>query len=499
MNTMNNQQLFMQQPMQQLTQQQLANQRQMQQALYQMSMMPLNMGQMGQLSMQQAMSLLPPYGAAALQQATQNAALPAGLWGSAFPSLHASPISTPAPSSPSSPSAKGFTTGGDWQDRVNAHMKMHAANAAGEEVTSFANIDPELISDDIRASPVRQTRRKRSSHHSNQDSSNANDPEATLNTLFSSLRRSLAQCEEVITSNPTAAADYSLPDLKIQVQSVVDKIGASRKRKHEGDGDSPARSRMKGESGESIPSYADADDDDGDDGDDDEDSRGGCKPCPLLESVPKKPIKVLYVNVQAQFTVSKKDTQKMSREDKERLVPVHVRIMGSQSRDEIYFVAKDVCLLIHTRKGNVAKSIGQFKEDEKVRMSVVCPRSNGTVSTHILTALTVKGVKRLLSTSRSPLAPHVLKWIQKQIDTIHQEWIDQKREKQSKSVDNGSSENSNNQSNSSTSVGESIPSLPVDDGEQKQEHDSSEMDDSISGHIQPTLPVTLHDTITNSA
>ena len=162
---------------------------------------------------------------------------------------------------------------------------------------------------------------------------------------------------------------------------------------------------------------------------DDEDSpRTSCKPCPLVESISKKPLKVLYVNVQRQYTVSKKETVKMSKEEKERLVPVHVRIMGTPARESsLYFVAKDVCLLIHTRKGNVAKSIGQFKEDEKVRMSVVCPRSNGTVSTHILTALTLKGVKRLLTTSRSPLAQHVLKWILKQVDAITQEWQEERR------------------------------------------------------------------------
>ena len=121
----------------------------------------------------------------------------------------------------------------------------------------------------------------------------------------------------------------------------------------------------------------------------------------------------------------------MSKEERERLVAVHVRIMGSPAR-ELYFVAKDVCLLIHTRKGNVAKSIGQFTADEKVRMSVVCPRSNGTVSTHILTALTVKGVRRLLTTSRSPLAAPVLKWIMKQVDCIEADWHDERRQRQIK-------------------------------------------------------------------
>jgi hypothetical protein len=157
--------------------------------------------------------------------------------------------------------------------------------------------------------------------------------------------------------------------------------------------------------------------------DGDNNSSGGrgannCKPCPLLENVRKTPLKMLFMNVQRQYTVSKKETQRMSKEEKEKLVPVHVRIMGSPQRDKLYFVAKDVCLLIHTRKGNVAKSIGQFDAAEKVRMHVVCPRSNGTVSTHVLTALTVAGVKRLLTTSRSPLAPLVLQWINKQIEMI---------------------------------------------------------------------------------
>ena len=179
---------------------------------------------------------------------------------------------------------------------------------------------------------------------------------------------------------------------------------------------------------------AEDDDDDDDTGaaDDDDSPRTQCKPCPLVESINKKPLKVLYVNVQRQYTVSKKETVRMSKEDKERLVPVHVRIMGTPARGELYFVAKDVCLLIHTRKGNVAKSIGQFREDEKVRMSVVCPRSNGTVSTHILTALTVKGVKRLLTTSRSPLASHVLKWIMKQVDVIMTEYTEEKKQRQAK-------------------------------------------------------------------
>jgi hypothetical protein len=51
-------------------------------------------------------------------------------------------------------------------------------------------------------------------------------------------------------------------------------------------------------------------------------------------------------------------------------------------------------------------------------MPVLCPRSNGTLSTHSLTVLSVDGVKRLLTASRSPLAPHLLKWMLGQVELI---------------------------------------------------------------------------------
>jgi len=143
-----------------------------------------------------------------------------------------------------------------------------------------------------------------------------------------------------------------------------------------------------------------------------------CKPCRLIHNVNKTPFRTVTVSVQKQFTLSKKETLGMSKEDREKLVTVPVRIMGTGDINNLFFVAKDVCLLIHTRKGNVAKSIGQFNENEKARMPVLCPRSNGTVSTHILTVLSIKGVKRLLTSSRSSRAPHVLKWIMGQVEHI---------------------------------------------------------------------------------
>jgi len=62
--------------------------------------------------------------------------------------------------------------------------------------------------------------------------------------------------------------------------------------------------------------------------------------------------------------------------------------------------------------------VSQFNENEKARMPVLCPRSNGTLSTHSLTVLTIDGIKRLLTASRSPLAPHLLKWLLGQVEVI---------------------------------------------------------------------------------
>ena len=321
--------------------------------------------------------------------------------------------------------------------------------------------------------------RRRSSSNTSAASGGSAIDDKQLEALLKSIRLSVAKMDELIASSPAGLSTAStasttssssasstpstspvlrpsstaaLEDIKALLVNAANAVSTGKKRKsvdESADGvDSPMKRRITADDEDeeaeeaaeggfsvqevngNVVAEDDEDDDDAGAAEDDDSPRTQCKPCPLVESINKKPLKVLYVNVQRQYTVSKKETVRMSKEDKERLVPVHVRIMGTPARGELYFVAKDVCLLIHTRKGNVAKSIGQFREDEKVRMSVVCPRSNGTVSTHILTALTVKGVKRLLTTSRSPLASHVLKWIMKQVDVIMAEYAEEKKQRQ---------------------------------------------------------------------
>ena len=143
-----------------------------------------------------------------------------------------------------------------------------------------------------------------------------------------------------------------------------------------------------------------------------------CKPSRLISQFNKKPFKLLMVQIQRQYTSSKKELDVMREKDKEKLIAIRVRLMGAPLRGHVYFVAKDLCQLIHSRKGNVAKSVSQFNEHEKARMPVLCPRSNGTLSTHSLTVLTIDGIKRLLTASRSPLAPHLLKWLLGQVEVI---------------------------------------------------------------------------------
>lgn len=144
-----------------------------------------------------------------------------------------------------------------------------------------------------------------------------------------------------------------------------------------------------------------------------------CRPSRFIGHLAKEPVAISWANVKKQYTVSKRETTLMSTTERNQLLPVPVRIMGIPTdRTNLYIVAKDVCQLIHIRKANVARSIGQFSDREKARMPVLCKRSNKIDSTHVLIVLTLDGVKRLLTSSRSALAPIVLDWIMKQIDAL---------------------------------------------------------------------------------
>ena len=80
-----------------------------------------------------------------------------------------------------------------------------------------------------------------------------------------------------------------------------------------------------------------------------------CKPSRLISQFNKKPFKLLMVQIQRQYTSSKKELDAMKEREKEKLIAIRVRLMGAPLRGHVYFVAKDLCQLIHSRKGNVAK------------------------------------------------------------------------------------------------------------------------------------------------
>ena len=164
----------------------------------------------------------------------------------------------------------------------------------------------------------------------------------------------------------------------------------------------------------------------------------------LLLAYSKVPLCTLILQIPVRYVMSKDNAP--WQHPRGHCIPFKVRIMGSakmapavhhRTRDdatsalvstedmyrtsadsEIFIVAKDVCTLIHTSKGNVSKSVGGFTEWERARMAVLCPRYNSSVSTHVLTVLSIAGVDRLLNTSRSPLAPAILKVLHTQIDTV---------------------------------------------------------------------------------
>jgi hypothetical protein len=106
--------------------------------------------------------------------------------------------------------------------------------------------------------------------------------------------------------------------------------------------------------------------------------------------------------------------------DPSQTVTVNIRVMGGPDESDLYFVAADLSQLIHSRKSNIAKAVSVFTDSERARCSVICPRSNQTQSTHILTVLTMDGVRRLLQSSRAAIALPFLAWINAQVHDIIQ-------------------------------------------------------------------------------
>ena len=159
----------------------------------------------------------------------------------------------------------------------------------------------------------------------------------------------------------------------------------------------------------------------------------------------KVPLCTLVLRIPYLYLMSR-DDHALSSTSREALIPFKVRIVGSvhaamdhtsldtnqsaasltaieaayraRAGREIYLVAKDLCALIHSQKGNVAKSTHGFAEWEKARIAVLCPRVDGSTSTHILTVLPVAGMYKLLHMSRSLLASSIMAVLYEVINSL---------------------------------------------------------------------------------
>ena len=140
------------------------------------------------------------------------------------------------------------------------------------------------------------------------------------------------------------------------------------------------------------------------------DSSRFCKPSRLITVYPSKPFLITPIHLERIYVTSRKAAECMSDEEKAELATITVRWMGKPTADELFLVATDVCALINIRKSNTAKTVAQFADGEKVSMPVHCSSGKGS-STHILTVLTLAGVRRLLTTSRSVLATSLLDYL----------------------------------------------------------------------------------------
>jgi prophage antirepressor-like protein len=150
----------------------------------------------------------------------------------------------------------------------------------------------------------------------------------------------------------------------------------------------------------------------------------------LITHISKKPTKVLEYRVLRSAIPGTQLGLEHTGPDDE--ICVRIRVMGGDipfypsyssnpnmpCRENLLFVAADISQLIHCRKSNIAKAVSLFTEQEKARMPIECPRSNGTLSTHILTVLTWAGVSHLLTSSRAPIAQPFFKWLTTQVDEL---------------------------------------------------------------------------------
>jgi len=139
------------------------------------------------------------------------------------------------------------------------------------------------------------------------------------------------------------------------------------------------------------------------------------------------PIAIFYGRVQQQYTKSLNDIKTWNEDQKTELVLVPVRIMGGpavKSREELYIVAQDICVLIGIRAKNVAKAVKFINAQdgdgplEKGQMYVKGQRKNGGTITRLLTVVSFRGVDNLVANNNTVLARAAFRWLSDQLTAL---------------------------------------------------------------------------------
>ena len=158
-------------------------------------------------------------------------------------------------------------------------------------------------------------------------------------------------------------------------------------------------------------------------------------------SAHRSPVAVFRFHTQRQFTVRSCDLGQWSRSELEAQVSVGVRVMWDGT--EHWLVAKDVCALIGKRVGSVGRAIFNFTEQEKARMIVeqrqqqlpvvdaasdamrADPQSGGGSAgrpvVQVMSVLSERGVRRLLSRTRHDRAREVQQFVSQALSTLRQQ------------------------------------------------------------------------------
>ena len=122
-----------------------------------------------------------------------------------------------------------------------------------------------------------------------------------------------------------------------------------------------------------------------------------------------------------EFTLRTSELRRFSASALRAEADVTVRVMLDDSRRP-WLVAKDLCALIGKRMGSVGRATHAFTRTEKARMAVQQRRSgsdgDSRTFVQVLSVLSVAGVRRLLSRSRSDRAQPLLSTLLRDIERL---------------------------------------------------------------------------------